>query len=78
MRKSLCSLEKMGDSSEDTGKAGPMRFAEASAEASPSGPIADRSKTRAKERIIDPGEFRREIGTDISNVSDEELPDLLE
>ncbi len=71
-------VEKVGDSSEDTGKAGPMRVPEACAEASPSGPIADRSKTRAKERIIDPGELRREIGTDISNVSDEELSDLLE
>lgn len=71
-------IEKVGDSSEDTGKAGPMRFAEARAEASPSGLIADRPKIHPKERIIDPGEFRRETGIDISNVSDEELLDLLE
>jgi hypothetical protein len=45
---------------------------------SPSGLIADPAKIQPKESIIDPREFRREIGTDISNVSDEELLDLLE
>src|SRR5208337_1599377 len=54
-------IEKVGDSSEDTGKAGPMCFAEACAEASPSGLIADRPKIQPKERIIDLREFRREI-----------------
>ena len=71
-------IEKVGDSSEETRKAGPMRVPEAGAEASPSGLTGARPKIQPKERIIDPREFRREIGTDISNVSDEELLDLLE
>ena len=71
-------IEKVGDSSEDTGKVGPMRIPEARAEASPSGPIADLTEIEPEERIIDLREFRREIGTDISNVTDEELLDLLE
>ncbi len=71
-------IEKVGDSSEDTGKADPIRVPEALAEASALGLTASRPKVEPKERIIDPSEFRREIGTDISNVSDEELLDLLE
>ncbi len=71
-------IEKVGDSSEDTGKAVPMRVPETRAEASPSGPIAYRPKIQPKEKTIDSHEFRREMGTDISNVSDEELLDLLE
>ena len=71
-------IEKVGDSSQDTGKAGPMRIPEARAEASPSGPIAEPAAIRPKERTIDLCEFRREIGADISNVSDKELLDLLE
>jgi len=67
-------IEKVGDSSEDAGKADPEALAEASA----LGLTASRPKVEPKERIIDPREFRREIGTDISNVSDEELLDLLE
>jgi hypothetical protein len=55
-----------------------MRIPEARAEASPSGPIADLTEIEPEERIIDLREFRREIGTDISNVTDEELLDLLE
>ena len=68
----------MGDSSEDTGKAGPMRVPEVRADAFPSGPTACRPRIEPKDRIIDPGELRREIGTGISNVSDAELLDLLE
>jgi hypothetical protein len=71
-------MGKVGDSSEDTGKEGPMRVPEARADASPSGPTASRPEIQPKDRTIDPGELRREIGTDISNVSDEELFDLLE
>ena len=71
-------IEKVGDSSEDTRKAGPMRVPEAGAEACPSGLTADRPKIEPKERISDPGEFRRETGAGISNVSDEELLDLFE
>jgi hypothetical protein len=71
-------IEKVGDSLEDTGKTDPMRVPDVRTEASPSGLTADRSQIEPKERVIDPREFRREIGTDISNVSDEELLDLLE
>jgi len=71
-------IEKVGDSSEDTGEADPPRVLEACSEASPSGLTGDRPKIQPKESIIDPREFRREIGADISNVSDEELLDLLE
>jgi hypothetical protein len=48
------------------------------AEASPSELIADPPKIQPKDKIIDLREFRREIGIDISNVSDEELLDLLD
>ena len=71
-------IEKVGDSSEDTGKADPMGIDEARADAPLSGLIADRPQIEPKESIIDPRVFRRETGTDISNVSDEELLDLLE
>jgi hypothetical protein len=71
-------IEKVGDSSEDTRKADPMRVPKAGAEASPSGLTTDRPKIQPEERIIGLREFRREIGTGISNVSDEELLDLLE
>jgi hypothetical protein len=71
-------IEKVGDSSEDTGKVGPMRVPAALAEASPFGLIADRPQIQPNERIVDPREFRRDIGTDSSNISDEELHDLLE
>ncbi len=71
-------IEKVGDSSEDNGKADPMRVLDVRAEASSSGLIADLSKIEPKERVIDPCEFRREAGSRISNVSDEELIDLLE
>ncbi|MFZ0930861.1 MAG: hypothetical protein WAN11_19805 [Syntrophobacteraceae bacterium] len=71
-------IEKVGDSLEESGKTDPMCVPDVRAEASPSELIADRSKIEPKERVIDPREFRRETGTDISNVSDEELLDLLE
>jgi hypothetical protein len=71
-------IEKVGDSSEDNGKADPMRVLDVRTEASSSGLMADRSKIEPKERVIDPREFRRETESRISNVSDEELIDLLE
>jgi hypothetical protein len=55
-----------------------MRVLDVRTEASSSGLMADRSKIEPKERVIDPREFRRETESRISNVSDEELIDLLE
>jgi hypothetical protein len=71
-------IEKVGDSSEDTGKTGPMPVPESRADASPSGLTTSRPEIELKDGVVDPGELRREIGTDISNVSDEELLDLLQ
>ena len=66
-------IEKVEDSSSCTEKADPMQVLETS----PPGPAADRPKTQSAETIPDLRKFRREMGTDISNVSDEELLDLL-
>jgi len=67
-------IETVGDSSEDAGKADCRAVSETSSTPA----AADRPKRDPAATMIDPGKFRREIGSDISNVSDEELLDLLE
>jgi hypothetical protein len=66
-------IEKVGDSFEDKGKAISINLPGVS----PLGPAADRPDTQPVETTVYLRNFRREIGTDISNVSDEELLDLL-
>jgi hypothetical protein len=66
-------MEKVGDAFEDKGKADSMN----SPEVFPPGQPAGRPGMQPEKKSINFGEFRREIGTDISNVSDEELLDLL-
>lgn len=66
-------IEKVGDSSVDTGKTDSAHLPE-----TPSpGPAADRKIQTTPETIMYLRKFRREIEMDISNVSDEELLDLL-
>jgi hypothetical protein len=66
-------IEKVGDSFEDRGKADSIHVPEAP----PPSLTADWPKLQPAETIVDLNKFRQEIGTDISNVSDEELLDLL-
>jgi hypothetical protein len=66
-------LEKVQAPSPCAGKADPIRVSETP----PSRPAPDWSKARPPERIEDLRKLRSEIQTDITNISDEELFDLL-
>jgi hypothetical protein len=66
-------IEKAGDYSEDAGKAHPG----AVSDTPPTAAAADRPKIEPAATMMCLRKFRLEVGTDISNVSDEELLDLL-
>lgn len=66
-------IEKVGDSFEDTEKAGSRSVFETP----PALVTSDRPEISPGKTIMRLMNFRRRIGTDISNVSDEELLDLI-
>ncbi len=67
-------IENVGDSSEDAGKADSMHVPQTF----PLGPAADWLKMQPAQANMYLRKFRSQIRTDISNVSDKELLDLLQ